>query len=481
MPEGVVQWFDPATGDGRILHAGRRFAMRAESTEPHARVAGARVHFDIERAGGDVARNVELRAGTRVSRLQRRFGDLTGSATPDAKGTAPFAKAQSGMGRDLQRHPMAVVRQWASLLGGGDLERAMLLYAPDAALHVGGEVLTGPTAIRRHWQTSPLPSGPTPATIGGEDGTIAARWEGDAPDQASLETHLRVAHGEIAEQWLGSVWTITAAEPRPTSIGLSSAGDISEADRAYAVEKIGKVLDAIGAPVLHTSIRLERAADPARELPASARVTVDLDGEPVRAHVAARTIAEAIDRLDGRLRNRLEHIAEHQRARRRRGATSPPGEWRHGDAPSDQPPYFPRPVEERQIVRHKTFTAPQVTIDEAIFDLEAMDYDFFLFTDLARGEDAVVDRRVDGSYGLQHLDGTVPDAAATGAVVEVVDRPAPALTLEQAGEHLAVSDARRVFFKDADTSRGNVLYRRYDGHYGLITPADEVPDGLAGR
>ena len=32
-----------------------------------------------------------------------------------------------------------------------------------------------------------------------------------------------------------------------------------------------------------------------------------------------------------------------------------------------------------------------------------------------------------------------------------------------------------VFFRDADSGRGHVLYRRYDGHYGLIVPVD-APD-----
>jgi Sigma 54 modulation/S30EA ribosomal protein C terminus len=29
---------------------------------------------------------------------------------------------------------------------------------------------------------------------------------------------------------------------------------------------------------------------------------------------------------------------------------------------------------------------------------------------------------------------------------------------------------RLLFFEDAATGRGNVIYRRYDGHYGLIGP-----------
>jgi hypothetical protein len=30
-----------------------------------------------------------------------------------------------------------------------------------------------------------------------------------------------------------------------------------------------------------------------------------------------------------------------------------------------------------------------------------------------------------------------------------------------------------LFFVDAERGRGAVLYHRYDGHYGLIAPADD--------
>jgi Sigma 54 modulation/S30EA ribosomal protein C terminus len=45
------------------------------------------------------------------------------------------------------------------------------------------------------------------------------------------------------------------------------------------------------------------------------------------------------------------------------------------------------------------------------------------------------------------------------------------LTLPAALGVLDHSDAPFVFFANTDTGRGNVLYRRHDGHYGLITPA----------
>lgn len=35
-----------------------------------------------------------------------------------------------------------------------------------------------------------------------------------------------------------------------------------------------------------------------------------------------------------------------------------------------------------------------------------------------------------------------------------------------------ITDDGLVFFRDRRSGRGHVLYRRYDGHYGLIEPAD---------
>ena len=45
------------------------------------------------------------------------------------------------------------------------------------------------------------------------------------------------------------------------------------------------------------------------------------------------------------------------------------------------------------------------------------------------------------------------------------------MTEDQAVTHLDLGGDPFVFFVDAGTARARVLYRRYDGHYGLITPA----------
>jgi ribosome-associated translation inhibitor RaiA len=269
--------------------------------------------------------------------------------------------------------------------------------------------------------------------------------------------------------------TLTSTETAPSPadaqmdvdwpIELSVSNGITDDERARAVQKTNRVLDGTGRRVLHVRIRLERSADPARDRPSHALVSADLDGDVVRAHVAASTTDEAIDLLEARLRQRLERLASHRRALRRRGTTSQPGEWRHGDLPTERPSHYPRPVEDREIVRHKSFTGT-ASVDEAIFDLESFDYDFFLFTDVTTGQDALVERREGGSYGVRYLDGADDrlEPTAHAAAVDAVEHRAPPLTLEQAREHLDVAHEPWVFFCDASSGRGHVLYRRYDGH-----------------
>jgi len=63
----------------------------------------------------------------------------------------------------------------------------------------------------------------------------------------------------------------------------------------------------------------------------------------------------------------------------KRGAASlpvvGPHEWRHESGPTHRPSYFPRPEDERQIIRRKSFTLPTSTVDEAALQLDLLDYD----------------------------------------------------------------------------------------------------------
>jgi hypothetical protein len=122
------------------------------------------------------------------------------------------------------------------------------------------------------------------------------------------------------------------------------------------------------------------------------------------------------------------------------------------------------------VVRHKSFAVPWESVDEAVFEMESMDYDFHLFTDVASGQDSVVHRAGPNSYELAQL-APRPEPGPIAVPLSVSPVPAPVLSQAQAEELLDNTDAPFVFFEAEATGRGNVLYHRYDGHYGLITPA----------
>jgi ribosome-associated translation inhibitor RaiA len=228
-------------------------------------------------------------------------------------------------------------------------------------------------------------------------------------------------------------------------------GHVPDEVRLYAAERVRHAARIAPRPVLFARLTLSQHENPATERPAAAKATLDVSGRPVRAHVAAGTMREAVDLLEARLRRRLEILSEHLEQQRSETGVSAPGEWRHGSLPAQRPPFFPRPVEERQIVRRKTYELASVEPAEAALDLELLDFDFHLFTNSETGREAVVFRQPDGTLEL---------------LLEV-----PEETPAEAIERLELTGAPFVFFRDPATGRGNLLYHRYDGHYGLVTPA----------
>jgi hypothetical protein len=92
-----------------------------------------------------------------------------------------------------------------------------------------------------------------------------------------------------------------------------------------------------------------------------------------------------------------------------------------------------------------------MTLEQAAYEMRLVDHDFYLFTDRATGQDSVLVRGGDGARESVEVAG-----------------PPPTLTETQARERLDVGGEPFVFHLDPVDRRGRVLYRRYDGHYGLI-------------
>lgn len=260
-----------------------------------------------------------------------------------------------------------------------------------------------------------------------------------------------------------------------TKLSVTSHGDVDEGSIAYATTKVTEIIEGLDAPVLLAEVRLTQEPDPARERPATVEALLDVNGQPVRAQVAAHEMRAAVDLLVDRLRRRLDrfaHVRDDRRARLREHRGVEEHEWRHGDRPSQRPEYFDRPVDERQIVRRKSYAVGEMTPDEAADALDLLGHDFFLFTNLHTGADAVVYYADD--HGLELIDASGrsdvvgPD---TVAPISLAGRAAPRCTTAEATEELDLGIVPFVFFVDPDSGRGSVVYHRYDGNYGLITPA----------
>lgn len=74
-------------------------------------------------------------------------------------------------------------------------------------------------------------------------------------------------------------------------------------------------------------------------------------------------------------------------------------------------------------------------------------------------------------YRLTRLSGMHPPVDTCGLPPTVDVQPVRTLSADEALGRLVATELPVMFFQDAATSRGSVLYQRYDGHYGLISPA----------
>ncbi|HEX6498893.1 MAG TPA: sigma 54 modulation/S30EA ribosomal C-terminal domain-containing protein [Micromonosporaceae bacterium] len=253
-------------------------------------------------------------------------------------------------------------------------------------------------------------------------------------------------------------------------VAVSVRGDLPNGIVGYARRKIAAVADWTDQPILYARVRLTQQPDPAVALPVRAQVNLDVNGRLLRAQVAAATGYAAVDLLQETVRQRLARFAQHWQARRGRWPEAGSPTWRHGAPRTQRPPYYPRPEEEREIVAHKSLAPSRLTAADAAWEMDAMDYDFYLFTEVDTGQDSVLYRDGGTGYRLARLT-PVPTAPTTDEVpMTVSGQAAPTATVPQAVARLEITGWPFVFFADRDSGRGRVLYHRYDGHYGLITP-----------
>lgn len=286
-------------------------------------------------------------------------------------------------------------------------------------------------------------------------------------------------------------------------MSLTARGEVSAEDRLAAERRLSTLDRLIPDPVLDARVMLRHEPNPSLERPARAEAELDVNGRLVCGRVAAAAMPQAIAELEEVLTRQLRDFADRRRRRQRMRLEAGDGHWRHGSWTERRPAWLVRPAGERELVRRKTFAIEPLDPLQAAAQMIELDHDFYLFQDAGTGADAVVYRRDDGRLALiegepsgQRGERSRPRSSGreAGAEARSGERGEPAGADDRAGaaedvlvrqqsrqrEPLSLPEAisqmdevghRFMFFPEAESGRGAVLYMRYDGHYGLIEPA----------
>ena len=253
------------------------------------------------------------------------------------------------------------------------------------------------------------------------------------------------------------------------NVDVTTRGSVAPEMAELARERLAELESAVERPIIGARVVLQEADNPRIAQSARAEGELRLGGPPIRGRVEAETMGQAVNELADRLREQLRRHVDRLVTRQRTPAGVEEGAWRRAAWTPPRPPRSWRPPGERDVVRRKSFALEPMDAIDAAADMSALDHDFYLFHDADTDADTVVYRRDDGRLAVIAPQGAgAPDG---DDLVREASRYSGPLDLADAVGKMDELNHRFLFFTDAATGRGAVLYLRYDGHYGLIEPA----------
>jgi ribosomal subunit interface protein len=196
--------------------------------------------------------------------------------------------------------------------------------------------------------------------------------------------------------------------------------DVSERFRRHAEEKLAK-LEKYDDRVIRVDVEVAQERNP-RLSAQSFRVELTLrsKGPVIRAEAAAEDKLAALDQAMERLQARVRKAADRRRVHH--GLRTPPsiaealpeetlagpgGDARGDDGePSGEHMEGPLTVtgDGPLVVREKTHQAVPMPLDQALYEMELVGHDFYLFLDQDTAQPAVVYRRRGYDYGVIRLE-----------------------------------------------------------------------------
>ena len=144
------------------------------------------------------------------------------------------------------------------------------------------------------------------------------------------------------------------------------------------------------------------------DLRSRVELTCRTRGPVVRAEAAASDPFAALDLATAKLEARLRRAADRRRVHHGirtpvSVATATASLSANGSAPADEAPADEDEDEGPFVVREKRHEAGPMTLDQALFEMELVGHDFFLYVDSDAGVPSVVYRRRGYDYGVIRL------------------------------------------------------------------------------
>jgi ribosomal subunit interface protein len=181
--------------------------------------------------------------------------------------------------------------------------------------------------------------------------------------------------------------------------------------RQHVADKLEKI-ERYDHKIIRTDVELQHERNPRQTGRCQhVEITCRTRGPVVRSEACAEDFYKALDLATERLERRFRSAADRRRVHH--GRRTPPtitdvvaDAAVNGASPLES---YAEPVDEEpydgpgRVVREKEHTAKPMTVDQALFEMELVGHDFFLFSDVDSGRPTVVYRRHAYDYGLIRL------------------------------------------------------------------------------
>jgi ribosomal subunit interface protein len=185
--------------------------------------------------------------------------------------------------------------------------------------------------------------------------------------------------------------------------------EVPEHFRVHVTEKLGKV-ERYDQKIIRADVELHHERN--RRQNGSCQhveITCRTRGPVVRSEACAEDFYKALDAASDRLERRFRQAADRRRVHHGRRTPTSLAAATARSAVAAQEATPPLTDEDEiddgpgRVVREKEHPAKPMTVDQALFEMELVGHDFYLFSDVDTGRPSVVYRRRAYDYGLIRL------------------------------------------------------------------------------